>query len=150
MNICGGKIGVRVNRLIVIGDADAIIAQTDPDDVHHQKATVISDTLKSKDAQVLYPATAILEAATHMQRVLSSTASAYGTAVFFSNPNIQVVEVNQDTLRGAIKYFDSNTSKKNTFFDCTVAAIAQKYRADAIFSFDKFYKKKGFKLASEL
>ena len=150
MNIYGGKIGVRVNKLIVIGDADSIIAQTNPNDVHHQKATVISNTLKNKDAQVIYPATAILEAVTHMQRVLNSTASAYGTAVFFSNPNIQVAEVNQDTLRGAIKYFDPDTSKKNTLFDCTVAAIAQKYQADAIFSFDKFYKKKGFKLASEL
>lgn len=149
MNICGGKIGVRVNRLIVIGDADAIIAQTDPDDVHHQKATVISDTLKSKDVQVIYPVTAILEAATHMQRVLNSTASAYGTAVLFSNPNIQVVEVNQDTLKGAIKYFDP-TSKKNTLFDCIVGAVAEEHQADAIFSFDKFYKKKGFKLASEL
>ncbi|MBI4096769.1 MAG: type II toxin-antitoxin system VapC family toxin [Candidatus Levybacteria bacterium] len=139
-----------MSRLIVIGDADAIIAQTNPDDVHHKKATLISEALKSRDAQVIYPVTAVLEAATHMQRVLSSTPSAYGTAVFFSNSNIQVVEVNQDTLRGAMKYFDPNTSKKNTLFDCTVAAIAEEYGADAIFSFDKFYKKQGFKLASEL
>lgn len=150
MNICGEKIGVKVNRLIIIGDADAIIAQTNPDDVHHQKATVISDILKSKDAEVIYPVTAILEAATHMQRVLNSSANAYGTAVYFSNPNIQVVEVNQDILKGALKYFDPNTSKKNTLFDCVVATLAEKYDADAIFSFDKFYKSKGFKLASEL
>ncbi|OGE18701.1 hypothetical protein A3J19_01385 [Candidatus Daviesbacteria bacterium RIFCSPLOWO2_02_FULL_41_8] len=149
MNICGEKIGAVVNRLVVVGDADAIIAQADPDDVHHQKATAISDTLKRQDAQVIYPVTAILEAATHMQRVLNSTASAYGTAVIFSNPDIQVVEVNQNTLKNAIKYFDPNTSKKNTLFDCTVAAVAEEYEADAIFSFDKFYKSKGFKLAAD-
>lgn len=150
MSIYGGKTGVKMSRLLVIGDADAIIAQTDPNDIHHQKANIISDSLKSKDAQVIYPVTAILEAATHMQRVLNSTASAYGTAVVFSNPDIQVVEVNQKTLKSAIKYFDPNTSKKNTLFDCTVAAVAEEYKADAIFSFDKFYKSKGFKLATEL
>lgn len=150
MSIFGGKTGVKMNRLLVIGDADAIIAQTDSNDIHHHKANIIADSLKSKDAQVIYPVTAILEAATHMQRVLNSTVSAYGTAVVFSNPDIQVVEVNQNTLKGAIKYFDPNTSKKNTLFDCTVAAVAEEYKADAIFSFDKFYEKKGFKLASEL
>ncbi len=139
-----------MNRLIIVGDADAIIAQTNPDDLHHQKATVISDTLKKKDVQVIYPVTAILEAATHMQRVLSSATSAYETAVFFSNQNIQVVEVNQDTLKDAIKYFDPATSKKNTLFDCIVAVVAEEYKADAIFSFDHFYKTKGFKLAGEL
>lgn len=150
MSIYGGKIGVKMNKIIVIGDADAIIAQTNPDDIHHQTANNISASLKSKDAQVIYPVTAILEAATHMQRVLNSTASAYGTAVVFSNPDIQIVEVNQNTLKSAIKYFDPHTSKKNTLFDCTIAAVAEEYKADAIFSFDKFYKTKGFKLASEL
>lgn len=139
-----------MNKIIVVGDADAIIAQTNPQDVHHQKAINIANSFKSKDVQVIYPVTAILEAATHMQRVFDSTASAYGTAVVFSNPDIQVIEVNQNTLKGAIKYFDPNTSKKNTLFDCTVAAVAEEYKADAIFSFDKFYKSQGFKLASEL
>lgn len=63
MNTCGGGIGVRVNKPIVVGDADAIIAQTNPHDVHHEKATAVSGKLKREDAQVIYPATAILEAA---------------------------------------------------------------------------------------
>jgi len=150
MSIFGGKTGVKMSRLLVVGDADAIIAQMDPDDIHHQKANIISHSLKSKDAQIIYPVTAILEAATHIQRVLNSTAGAYDIAVVFSDPDIQLVEVNQNTLKSAIKYFDPNTSKKNTLFDCIVAAIAEEYKADAIFSFDKFYKNKGFKLAIRL
>jgi predicted nucleic acid-binding protein len=150
MSIYGGKIGARMNNLVIVGDADAIIAQTDPNDIHHQKANEISNKLKEKNAQVIYPVSAVLEAATHMQRVLNSTASAYGTAVIFSEPSVQVIEVNQNTLRKAVTYFNPDTSKKNTLFDCTVAAVAEEYKADAIFSFDGFYKKKGFKLASEL
>ena len=145
MSIYGEKIGVKMSKLLIVGDADAIIAQTDPQDVHHQKATTVSGVLKNKDAQIIYPVTAVLEAATHMQRVLNSTASAYETAVVFSNPNIQIAEVNQDTLKNALNYFSPKTSKKNTLFDCIVAAVAEENKADAIFSFDKFYKTKSFK-----
>lgn len=98
----------------------------------------------------MYPVTAVLEASTHMQRVLSSTPSAYGSAQFMVDPGTQVVEVNKQTLGAAVRYFSPSTSKKNTLFDCVIAAVADEYKADAIFSFDNFYKKKGFALASEL
>jgi|SRR3989337_1699992 len=135
---------------VIIVDADAIVAQTDPNDTHHQEAVRISQNLISTDAQVFYPVTAIAEANAHVQRVLNSTASAYGTAQLMTDPSAQVVEVNKQTLVDALKYFSPTTSKKNTLFDCLVAAIAQEYEADAIFSFDKFYRRKGFKLASDL
>lgn len=134
----------------VVVDADAIIAQTDPNDFHHQTATEISNFLANMNAQVVYPATAIAESNAYIQRVLNSTASAYGTAVVFTDPHVQVAEVSQETLKNALKYFSPTTSKKNTLFDCIVAAVAEEYKADAIFSFDKFYKSKGFTLASEL
>lgn len=136
--------------LIVVMDADGIIAQQNPDDIHNPEALRITKYLSENNALVVYPSTAIVEAATHIQRVLNSTASAYGTAVVFTDPNVQVAEVNQETLKGALKYFSPTTAKGNTLFDCIVATVAEEQSADAIFSFDKFYKKQGFKLASEL
>ena len=138
------------NPTVVIVDADAIVAQAYPDDSNHKSATTISGMLNSINAQVIYPATAILEAVTVLQGKLNSGATAYGIASVFMDTNIQVAEVNQETLKNAMKYFSSTTSKKNTLFDCVVAAVAEEYKADAIFSFDKFYKSKNFKLASEL
>lgn len=138
------------NTLKVVVDADAIIAQVDPNDAHHKTATEISETLVNMNAQVVYPATAIAEANAYMQRVLNSTASAYGTAVIFTNPDVQVANINQETIRSAVKYFSPTTSKKNTLFDCIVAAVAEEYEADAIFSFDHFYKSKGFKLVKDI
>lgn len=151
MNICGVKIGVKMSKpLKVIVDSDAIIAQANPKDKHHASAKKISETLVKLNAQVIYPATTIPESNAYIQRVLNSTASAYGTAVVLTDQNIQVAEVDHQTLESAMKYFSPTTSKKNTLFDCIVAAVAEKQKADAIFSFDTFYKKKGFKLASEL
>ena len=134
----------------VIVDADAIIAQAHPNDKHHKTAGTISEALIKMDAQVIYPSTAIAESNAFIQLPLNSSTSAYGTAVVFTNPDVQVAEVNQQTLKTALKYFSPRTSKKNTLFDCIVAAVADEQKADVIFSFDNFYKKKGFKLASEL
>lgn len=138
------------NPPIVISDADAIVAQASPSDNLHLKAVKVAEKLTHLNTQVLYPATAIVEATTHIQRVLSSGATAYGTAVAFTDPNVNVVEINQKTINNAIRFFSPTTSKNNTLYDCIVAAVAEEYKADAIFSFDKFYKKHGYKLASEL
>src|SRR3989344_9195135 len=117
---------------VVVIDADAMIAQTNPKDIHHQKATEISQSLIKQNAQVLYPATTIAESTAHMQRVLNSTASAYGTVQLMTNSDTQVVEINKETITIALKYFSPTTSKKNTLFDCIVAAVAEENNADAI------------------
>lgn len=138
------------NQLKVVGDADAIVAQASPQDLKHNEAVKIARRLINSQANVIYPITAVVEAVTHIQRALSSGATAYGTAQLMSDPATQVVEVDKQTLINALKYFSPTTSKKNTLFDCIVAAVAEEHKADAIFSFDKFYKRKGFKLAGGL
>lgn len=143
--------GLKINNPpIVVADADAIVAQASPGDNLHNNAVSVAKKLTQLNAQVLYPATAIVEATTHIQRVLGSGATAYGTAIAFTDPNVNVVEINQETIKHATQFFSPTTSKKNTLYDCIVAAVAEENKADAIFSFDKFYKSKGFKLAIEL
>lgn len=135
---------------IIVVDADAIIAQTNPDDILHKKAQEISSTLVAIGARIIFPATAIIEASTHIQRVLKDSMSAFRIAQIAREPIFEIARVDQNLLSTALGYFSPTTSKKNTLFDCVVAATAQEYKADAIFSFDKFYKTKGFNLASEL
>lgn len=135
---------------VVVVDADAIIAQVNPSDKHHQTAMATSGSLVNLGAQVIYPATAITEAVTFIQRVLNSSSVACGTAQLMVGPSVQVAGVSQQTLANAMKYFSLTVSKKNTLFDCIVLAVAEENNADAIFSFDRFYKKQGFKLASEI
>lgn len=135
---------------LVVGDADAIIAQANPEDLNHNEAVRITRELISSQVRLIYPVTAVIEAVTHIQRALNSGVTAFGTAQLMVDPAVEVVEVNKQTLTKAINYFSPTTSKKNTLFDCVVATVAKENKADAIFSFDKFYKKQGFKLASEL
>ena len=138
------------NSPIIVVDADAIVAQASPNDNLHVKSVEIATLLVQRNAQVLYHVTAIIEAITHIQRVLTNGQVAYGTLIAFIDSNVNAVEVNQETMKNALQFFSATTSKKNTFYDCIVAEIARKYKADAIFSFDRFYKRNGFTLASEL
>lgn len=136
--------------LTIVVDTDAIVAQVKKDDKNHRVAMAISSSLVSSNAQVIYPATTVVEAVTFIQRPLNNPPVAYGTAQLIANSSAQVAEVNQKTLRNAMKYFSATGSKKNTLFDCIVIAVAEEVHADAIFSFDRFYKKQGFKLAGEI
>lgn len=135
---------------VIIVDADAIVAQASLEDNLHDRAVKIAEKLVQLNAKVLYPVTAIIEATTHIQRVLNNGVIAYGTAIAFADANVNVVEVNHETIKHAIQFFGATTSKKNTLYDCIVAVVAKENKADAIFSFDRFYKKQGFKLASEI
>lgn len=148
--ISGIEIGVKMSKSpTVVVDADIIIAQNNPADALHDKAKIVAQKLETMGARLIYPATTVAEAVTYIQRPLNSPASAYDTAQLLSQ-EADIVEVNQQTISSALKYFSPTASKKNTLFDCIVATIAEENNADAIFSFDKFYKSKGFKLASEL
>jgi len=92
-----------MNNPVVIVDADAIVAQAYPDDSNHKLATTVSGTLNDLNAQVIYPVTAILEATTVLQGRLNSGATAYGTSVTFTDPNIQIAEINQETQNQFVK-----------------------------------------------
>lgn len=152
MNISTAKIGQKMvkKNMIVVVDADAIVAQASPEDNLHAKAASITQKLARLNTQVIYPASAICEAITHIQKVLNNGQIAYELALAFTDFNISIIDINRGTIKHAARFFSPKTSKKNTFFDCIVAAVAEKKKADAIFSFDGFYKKNGFKLASEL
>lgn len=136
--------------LRVVLDADALVAQAKVDDLHHSKVVVLIQQLQLHKADLIYPSSAIAEASTHIQRALDDTPQAFNLVNILIHSQAQVAEVNRSILNLALEFFSPKTSKQNTLFDCIVAAVAQKYRADAIFSFDRFYKRLGFKLVSDL
>lgn len=136
--------------MIVIADADCIVAQAYADDVHHKMTLELVKKMDRIGAHLLFPSTAIAEAVTTLQRKFSNPELAASTLELFTDPSIDIEEINQEIVREAGKLFDPKSSKHNTIFDCIVAAVAKNTNADAIFSFDEWYTKLGFKLASEL
>ena len=136
--------------LVVVADADSIVAQAYADDINHELTLELGIKLHKQGAHILFPATAIAEAITTLQRKFSEPHLAASTLDLFTEPTIAIEDVDEEIIREAKKLFDPNRSKKNTLFDCIVATQAKKHNADAIFSLDDWYTKLGFKLVSEL
>lgn len=136
--------------MLIVVDSDGLISNLDPQDIHHKSTQEILSKLVEKEAKLIYPATTIAETVTFLQGRLNSPELANQVIQLINDGQLTIESVDSETLRQAGSLMDFRKSKHNTLFDAVVATIAKKYQADAIFSFDKFYKSKGFKLASEL
>lgn len=136
--------------LIIVADADSIVAQAISSDSNHQLTLNLAQKLADEGAHILFPSTVIAEAITTLQRKFSDPQLAASTLELFTDPAISIENVDQESVVEAKKLFDPKASKKNTLFDCIVATVAKKHNADAIFSLDDWYVKLGFKLVSEL
>ncbi len=137
-------------KLVVIVDSDAIVAQTNMSDANHDIAQKISEKLVEIGAKLIYPSCIVFESTTTMSRKLNNPRMAAETLAIFSDSAMIIEPVNREIIALAAKYFNPKATKKNTPFDCAVAAVAKKQKADYIFSFDEFYKKHGFVLAKEV
>lgn len=136
--------------MIIVVDSDALIGSLYPQDQHYKNSQEIRFKLAKNNARLIYPATVIVETTTFLQGRLDKPELAKQVIHLISDSSLVIEPIDKDILQKASKYMDFKSSKHNTLFDAIVAAVAQKYKANAIFSFDKFYEKKGFKLASEL
>lgn len=136
--------------MIIVGDADALIALTIKTDSLHSRALAISKRVEDANDQIIFPNTAIAEAITTLLRKHSNPKLAGYLAKQYEKNIFSVEYVNEDIMKVAVNIFNPISSKKNTFFDALVAGTAKKLNAEMIFSFDSGYKKLGFQLASDL
>lgn len=136
--------------MTIIVDSDGLIGSLNPSDVHYLMSQTILLKLSKKGARLIYPATVIPETVTFLQGKLNSSELANQVVRLVSDNELIIESIDSEILQKAGSLMDFKKSKHHTLFDTVVAAVAQKYKADAIFSFDKFYKSKGFKLATEL
>lgn len=135
--------------MICITDSDFLIAQVMKSDIHNKKALEISKRLSLKKANVLYPATAIIEAATAIQRKYNNPKLAHALLNLFKEQDLQVISVSHETVIKTASSFNPASSKHNTPFDYAVLSLAKSNKANIILSFDEFYKNKGFKTPSD-
>ena len=135
---------------LVVSDADALIALAHKDDSNHDKALVLSSKLAKKGVRVVCPNTAIVEAITALKRALNLPKESALVNEQYQKGVFIVEYVNEEIQMLSSQIYEKAVSKQNTAFDAIVAATAQKLKADAIFSFDGWYTKMGFKLVKDL
>jgi len=134
----------------VIADSDSLIALLNVDDANHTKAVGQLEKLIGQGYRIIYPATVIVETTTTFQIKFSNPRLSDQIVKMTAQAQLPVETVDQRIIDKAIVLFSTSGSKKNTLFDAVVAATAQIMNAEAIFSFDKWYETKGFKLVSDI
>src|SRR5260221_9835675 len=133
-----------MSNKVCVCDADFLIAQIMENDVNHHQALQISQMLVAEEAKVLFPVSALSEAATAIQRRYNNPQLANELLQQYKDPDILVLNVTQDDFIDSTNYFDPNASKHHTPFDCLILALAKAQKVDTILSFDEFYKNRGF------
>ena len=135
---------------IIVCDADILVALYFKDDALHEKVVNISKKFLEAGVRVIFPNTAIAEGITTLHRKLSNSMAANLLNQDYKKGIFEVEYVDKIVMQDASELYVPERSKKNTFFDAIVASVAKSLNADAIFSFDGWYKKIGFLLASDL
>lgn len=137
----------------IIVDSDALIALFNKDDAHADKAQTLFETLYLKKARLIYPATMLVETIDTLQRKLKKNEEASQIAHLIAGAEFaqeSIEPINGVLLKEAVEVFRQSKTQSNTLADAIVATVARKYSADAIFSFDLWYKKQGFSLISDM
>ena len=137
-----------MNKLVV-ADADALVALSLEKDPHYDKAVRLSQMFFEQAITIVYPVTVFPEAMTFLKRALNQSQKAHALNLQLQAGVFNIQFIDTEILKLATGFFDQANSKKNTFFDAIVAATARELEADAIFSFDEWYPKLGFKLAGQ-
>lgn len=139
-----------MSNQIVVADCDALIALVLEKDPNHKKARQIAGLLRKRLIPVIFPVTIFPEAITSLKRAAGQPEKAHLLNRQYLSGAFQVEYLSADIMKRAAEIFDKAVSKQNTLFDAIVASTAEKLGAEAIFSFDHWYPKLGFKLASEV
>ncbi len=137
--------------MTIVVDSDGLIGLLDKEDAHYVSAQMILEKLAKEKTKFIYPATVIVESTTILKVRLKKPQVADEIARLLLSGFLVIEPVDEGVLKEAVNILEGKGGDNhNTLFDAVVATIAQKHHADAIFSFDRFYKKHGFKLAADL
>lgn len=138
----------KTQLLDVLIDADAFVALIKKNDSNHKRAEKISDFLTKKGSSFYTTNFVFSETITVLSQRIDHQTAINFIDDFKNLKEVNLIRVNEEIEEMAIKIFKSQTSKNVSFVDCLNMAVLKKYNWDTIFSFDKIYRRNGFKLAT--
>ena|ERR1700731_1742075 len=135
--------------MLVIADADALVAFANPEDRHHIRVKMLIRKFVEQKVQGLFPVTAVCETVTVLQRKLNRPDLALFVVEKVNAGVFPLQTVDPGIVKAAFELFKPRPYSGDTLFDAIVAAIAIQNKAVAIFSFDHWYKDIGLELAED-
>jgi len=137
--------------LDILVDADALVALAKEDDPNHKKALQIAEILQTSGCVWYVSPFTIGEVVTVISHKINQE-TAKEVLKELRKQNLTVWTLKDEYLYLVDNWFNKQTKKGTSYFDCYNMALMERYERDlgAIFSFDSVYKRNGFKLAEEI
>jgi predicted nucleic acid-binding protein len=137
--------------MLLIVDADALVMLADCRHENHARCKEIVESIAKYRVSCIYPITAICEAVTVLQKILQRPEAAEFLLKLVKNGIFTTEDINNELLLEAMTRFNPFSKQRgDTLFDAIIATIAIRHEADAVFSFDQGYRRKGLRLAGDL
>ena len=129
------------SEIEILVDSDAFVGRFYPNDKHHKTAKGIFSELEEKGSSIATTSMVVAETAT----VLSHRSGQDLARTFLSTiekSTLPVIHMDEKLQREAITIFKDQDKRGTSVTDCANVAVIQRFKIQAIFSFDKFYKKR--------
>lgn len=132
-------------------DTDALLGIFNTKDALHKTATSLLKKLKSKGVNTYLLPTTLSEFA-RLASFQIGIKEAQEASKALLKSGMPIIDITEEITKHAVEYYQKQTSKKESLFDCYVMITAKQLGINYIFSFDNGYTKKinGFKLAKDL
>lgn len=144
-----GKKQPKNNSILI--DADAFVAVAREDDSNHEQALRILSQLLDQSVHFITSNYVFAESVTVIsQRVGHKEALAFANNLKSPKSFFLIERISEEVEDLALGIFSKQTSKNVSFVDCTNMALVDSLDIGYIFSFDKVYRKNGYKLAEML
>jgi len=137
--------------LDILVDADILVALVKSNEPNHKRALSISQTLQKKGCTWYISPFTIGEVVTVISHKINQ-ATAKKVLEELRKQNLNLLTLKDEHLYLADKWFNKQTKKGTSYFDCYNMALLDRFgrQLNAIFSFDGVYKRNGFKTAEEI
>ena len=117
-----------MSNLIVVADADALIALALEKDPNHKNAVAISKMLFARGVTVIFPVTVFPEAITSLRRAANQPEKARIINKQLQQGAFRIEYIDDQILLKAAQIFESAFSKQNTFFDAKIGRASCRER----------------------
>lgn len=139
------------NPCNILVDSDAFFALSNSNDANHKKAKIILEELLLEPVVFQLSNYTFAETVSVLSRKVGRDAAlTFIHRVKNDDAPLQFYWVDEEVETLAIEFFQNQTSKNVSFFDCVNMAIMKMENNDAIFSFDAIYRKNGFQTVEEI
>lgn len=125
-------------------DTDVMIALNDADDLSHKKALVLLRKIREKETTSYLTTNILLETLTLISQKIGKS-KALDLLIELRSGPYNVIHPDEKLVFLAEEIFKSVKSKNVSYSDCLSFAMMQAYGIEWVFSFDRHFKKQGFK-----